>query len=78
MSYVVSYTCATSRAVILEVVNSNNSQNFIQSFRRYIARRGFPAVMISDNGSSFRAEETQKFVADRFVQWKFNVASAPN
>ena len=28
------YTCAASRAVILDVVNSSNTQNVIQSFRR--------------------------------------------
>ena len=77
-AYVVIYTCASTRAVILEVVNSADTSTFIQSFRRFIARRGCPSTVISDNGPSFTAEETQKFAADRFVKWKFNVASAPN
>ena len=71
-------TCAASRAVILDVVNSSNTQNFIQSFKRFIARRGCPSIMISDNGASFTADETQKFVADRFIEWKFSVAKATN
>ena len=66
--YVVIYTCAASRAVILDVVNSSNTQNFIQSFRRFIARRGCPSIMISDNDASFTSDETQKFVADRFIE----------
>ena len=61
-AYVVIYTCAASRAVILEVVNSNNTQNCIQSFRRRC-----PAVMISGNGSSFIAHETQRLAADHFL-----------
>ena len=77
-AYVVIYTCATTRAVILEVVNSADTENFIQSFRRFIARRGCPSKIVSDNGPSFTAEETQKFASDRFVSWQFNVANAPN
>ena len=77
-AYVVIYTCASTRAVILEVVSAADTPTFIQCFRRFIARRGCPSIVISDNGPSFVADETQKFAADRFVSWKFNVASAPN
>ena len=33
--------------------------------------------MVSDNGSSFTAEETQKFAASKFIEWRFNIALAP-
>ena len=33
--------------------------------------------MISDNGSSFIANETQSFASNHFIDWKFNVACAP-
>ena len=76
-AYVVLYTCAATRAVILEVDNSTNTKHFLQCFRQFISRRGCPALMLSDNGSSFVSRETQEFVANHFIDWKFNVACAP-
>ena len=66
-AYVVLYTCAATRAVILEVVNSTNTKNFLQCFRRFISRRGCPALILSDNGSSFVSRETQEFAANHFI-----------
>ena len=34
------------------------------NFRRFMARRGCPALVISFNGSSFIADETQEFAAN--------------
>ena len=39
-----------------------------------MARRGCPALVISDNGSSFIADETQEFAANHLIKWQFNVA----
>ena len=75
--WVVLYTCASTRGVILDVVHSNHSQTFINSFRRFIARRGCPVTVLSDNRKSFIAENTQSFVAMKNVDWKFNIESAP-
>ena len=57
-SYVVLYTCAATRAIILDVVHNVAADTFKNSFRRFIARRGCPSNVISENGSSFAAEET--------------------
>ena len=40
--YVVLYTCASTRGAALELVPDANSKNFVYSFRRFIARKGFP------------------------------------
>ena len=42
-----------------------------------MARRGCPALMISDNGSSFVAEETQEFASNHLIDWKFNIPASP-
>ena len=76
-AYVVLYTCLSTRAVLLDVVQSTDAKSFINSFRRFIARRGCPAIMLSDNGSAFTAAETQKFVANKFIEWRFNIPLAP-
>ena len=34
-------------------------------------------MIISDNGSSFTAQETQRFVANREIKWMFNLELAP-
>ena len=75
-AHVVLYTCISTRAVILDVVHSADSKCLVNSFRRFISRRGCPAIMVSDNGSSFIAEETQKFVSTKFIDWRFNIAFA--
>lgn len=51
--WVALYTCMTSRAVHLEIVNSLSTDSAILSLRRFIVRRGTPETMLSDNGTSF-------------------------
>lgn len=48
------YTCCSSRAIHLEIVPNLSAPTFIQSFRRFSARRGLPRRMISDNGKTFK------------------------
>ena len=71
------YTCATTRAVILDVVHDARAPTFIDSFKRFISRRGCPNTMISDHGTVFTAKETQSFASNRFINWKFTLECAP-
>ena len=59
------YTCAATRATILDLVPSIDSDSFQRSFRRFISRRGCPSHVIYDPGSNFNAENTQTFVNNR-------------
>jgi hypothetical protein len=43
------YTCASTRAVHLELVPNLTADAFIRSFRRFISRRGIPKFILSDN-----------------------------
>ncbi|XP_035205954.1 uncharacterized protein LOC118180984 [Stegodyphus dumicola] len=52
-AWIVLYTCAIYRAIHLELVTSLSTETFIQSLRRFIARRGRPYVIYSDNGTNF-------------------------
>ena len=69
--------CASTRGVVLDVVDSMTSNTLIHNLRKFISRRGAPALIISDNGSSFTAQETQRFVANREIKWMFNLERAP-
>ncbi|GFW59064.1 integrase catalytic domain-containing protein [Trichonephila clavipes] len=52
--WVVLYTCAVYRAVHLELVTALSTNNFLLSLRRFIARRGRPSVVYTDNGTYSR------------------------
>ena len=47
------FTCLVTRGVHLEVAHSLSTDSFIMCLPRFIARRGKPAVIYSDNGTNF-------------------------
>ncbi|GAA53477.1 hypothetical protein CLF_110326, partial [Clonorchis sinensis] len=53
------FTCLQMRAVHLEMAYSLSSDAFIKALMRFIARRGSPEKIISDNGSNFVGAETE-------------------
>ena len=57
--YVILFTCLSSRAVHLETCNTMETDSFIQSLRRFIARRGVVRSIRSDNGGNFVGAETE-------------------
>lgn len=79
--WVVLFTCAVYRCVHLELVTSISAECFIQALRRFIARRGRPSVIYSDNGTNFigtstvlRKVDWEKVVSQEMlnpIQWKF-------
>ncbi|VDO85649.1 unnamed protein product, partial [Haemonchus placei] len=50
-------TCMATRAVHLELVVNNTVQEFLLAFRRFIARRGTPDIIYSDNATTFHAAD---------------------
>ena len=53
--YCVLFTCTSTRAVNLEIVQDLTAASFELEFRRFYARRGTPECIISDNASNFTA-----------------------
>ena len=51
--YIALFTCATSRAVHLELVPSLTAESFIKALARFKGRRGTPTLIVSDNGKTF-------------------------
>ena len=76
-AYIVLYTCASSRAVHLDLVPNMSTQAFVRSFKQFTARRGVPRLVVSDNGSAFKSEELKRLLAEYSISWKYNVALAP-
>ena len=48
-----------TRAVHIEIVHSLDSDGFIMALHRFIARRGKPAKVVSDNGTNFVGAEKE-------------------
>lgn len=86
-SWFVIFTCAVYRAMHLELIKSLSTDGFIQALRRFIARRGRPEVVYTDNGTNFVGtenlmkrldwEEISKHTSARRIKWIFNPPSAP-
>ena len=64
------YTCASTRGIILDVVPSLDEVAFVGSFQKFIARRGAPKYVISDNGKCFISEFTKNFALKRNITWE--------
>ncbi|KAL6740660.1 hypothetical protein Aduo_013999 [Ancylostoma duodenale] len=86
------FTCMATRAFHLEVVFNNSTQEFILAFRRFIARRGTPDYILSDNATTFcsandtlqeviyarsSVEKLSDFFANRKITWKFITPLSP-
>lgn len=76
-AYIVLYTCASSRAVHLDLAVDATSETFIRSFKRFMSRRGIPGTMISDNGKTFKSKELKEFCTSKRIKWVHIVARSP-
>jgi len=79
------FTCATSRAVHLELTRTQSAEEFQRKFNAFITRRTRPQVIISDNAATFKAtatwiqkirksERLQDVFARQEIRWQFNFA----
>ena len=86
--YLVLYTCSLTRGVYLDLIPSLETNKFLTSLKGFIARRGCPRVIYSDNGSTFKAaadwlnnvKNDAKFhncLAQLDLTWRFNLSRAP-
>ena len=86
--YVCLFTCASTRAVHLELCKSLDVQDFLLAFRRFASRRGLPATINSDNAKTFkssskeirritRSNEVLRYLVNQRVTWNFIVEKAP-
>eukprot|EP00112_Aurelia_sp_Birch-Aquarium-sp1_P000703 Seg1067.16 transcript_id=Seg1067.16/GoldUCD/mRNA.D3Y31 product="putative protein K02A2.6" protein_id=Seg1067.16/GoldUCD/D3Y31 len=87
-SYVTLFTCAVTRAVHIELARDQSVPVFIQSLRKFAARRGMPERIVSDNAKTFQAtskwlrglyqnQEVKRFLQLRNCVWQFNIPLAP-
>lgn len=88
-TYFMIFTCAAIRSVHLELVTNMTTESCLMALRRFIARRGVPSVIFSDNartfrraaleleGTAFEEQQFQSFLSTHRIRWKFIVERAP-
>ena len=89
--YICIFTCLVTRAVHLEVCHSLDTDSCLLAIRRFVSRRGYPEIIISDNGTNFTASKKvmnldnisidNSYIAQQLSQnivWKMNPPLAPH
>ncbi|UYV75899.1 hypothetical protein LAZ67_13001729 [Cordylochernes scorpioides] len=84
--WVVLYTCAVYRAVHLELTKTVSTEGFLDTFRRFVARRGRPSIVYSDNGLNFVGcnnlfkkvnwNDVLRYATVQRIKWNFNPPTA--
>lgn len=84
--WIILFTCAVIRAVHLELLNDMTTTEILLAFRRFCARRGVPATVISDNAPQFhvldgcfkniwhdlsQSEAISAYFATQKINWQF-------
>ena len=86
------FTCLTSRAVHIEMLESMETDSFMNAFRRFVSRRGPVRKIWSDNGTNLTGTEKElkkclkdldqekitRSMAKQGVEWIFNPPHASN
>jgi hypothetical protein len=90
--YCALFTCLSTRAIHLELAGALTTDSCIMAIRRFIARRGCPSSIYSDNGTNFTGanSELKKSLQDmdqdkldgfcqkQSIRWYFNPPAAPH
>ncbi|MCP4490541.1 MAG: DDE-type integrase/transposase/recombinase [Gammaproteobacteria bacterium] len=86
------FTCLATRAVHLEVARDMSTEKFLNCLRRFVARRGQPSKLISDNAAQFKlakttldqawsqifqSEDVVNYCAKEGMEWHFIPEFAP-
>ncbi|XP_049330100.1 uncharacterized protein LOC111189521 [Astyanax mexicanus] len=85
------FKCLTTRSVHLDLLNSLDADAFLLALRRFIARRGTPCEILSDQGTNFKGAETElkeafssmepqlrKSLEERQISFRFNPPGSPH
>ena len=53
--YIVLFSCCVTRAIHLDLITDMSTTAFIRCLRKFAARRGSPALIVSDNAKTFKS-----------------------
>ena len=86
--FILVYCYSLTRAVYMDLMRHQSFEEFLTSLQRFIACRGRPKKVCSDNFSTFVAaskwlkgilweEKNHDFLAKHHIKWQFNLSCAP-
>lgn len=75
--YILLFTCASSRAIHLELTPDMKSPAFLRAFKRFSSRRGKPDEIINDNFKTFKSSEVKSFMSRSNVHQRFILPASP-
>ena len=64
-SYILIVTCASARAIHLELTPDLTAPAFIHSFIRFQGRHGTPSFIVSDNANTFRDQRLKSYLLSK-------------
>ncbi|XP_053699076.1 uncharacterized protein LOC128746050 [Sabethes cyaneus] len=89
--WIVLFTCLVVRAVHLEVAHSLTTQSCLMAINRFIAHRGPPLEVFTDNGTNFKGaskevedkvhsinEDCAEDLTSSRMKWNFNPPASPH
>ena len=87
-AYILLFACSLTRAVHLQLLPNQTTEEFIKHLKHFIARRGRPRKIYSDNGRTFvaaakslnrlmKSEQLQDYLAHQGIRWQFNLSQPP-
>ena len=86
------FTCLVTRSVHIEIAHDLSSDSFLMALHRFMARRGKPVKIFSDNGTNFKSAEkelresiqqinnshTKEHMLLECIEWHFIPPHAPH
>ncbi|GFS69327.1 integrase catalytic domain-containing protein [Nephila pilipes] len=84
-AYIALFTCATTRALHIELVSDLTTDKFLLALQQFVGRRGLPNTIYTDNATTFHAAnkelillwrtlssaKTQQYYAQNGITWRF-------
>ena len=76
-AYILLFTCASSRAVHLELIPHMSIPSFIRAVKRFVSREGMPERVIRDNFKTSNSVEVKNYFVKHGVKQSFILPASP-
>jgi hypothetical protein len=68
--YCALFTCFQTRAIHLELINNQGTEEFLTALRKFVGRRGRPDMIFSDNATNFKSGAKEIRLLYKSINWK--------
>ena len=86
-AYILVYSCGLTRDIYLDLMPNQETAAFLRTLKKFIAHRGRPERIYSDNGRTFvgaakwiravmKDEQLHNYLSTKKIKWQFNLSRA--